>query len=215
MEKIAIIGAGGHARVIHDIVVKEKRYEVVCFFAKNVSKNQTFLDLPVFDQDDLHEHEVSKGLIAIGDNWLRSKVAESVLLKKPGFTFVSAIHPSASVGLHCKIGSGSVVMPGAVVGPNTRLGEHCIVNTQASVDHDCSLEDYSSVAPGAVLGGFVTLGSFSAVSLGAGIIHGKGIGSHTVVGAGATVLTDIGSHQVAFGTPCRSVRDRQEGDSYL
>ncbi len=215
MEKIAIIGAGGHARVIHDIVVKEKRFEVVCFFAKDVAKNQTFLDLPVFNQDDLNAHDLNKGLVAIGDNWQRSRVVEAVRLKKSGFTFVSVVHPSASVGLNSKIGAGSVVMPGAVVGANTQVGEHCIINTQASIDHDGCLEDYSSIGPGATLGGSVSLGAFSAISLGANVIHGRSIGAHTVVGAGATVLTDLASHQLAFGTPCRAVRERQEGESYL
>jgi acetyltransferase-like isoleucine patch superfamily enzyme len=106
-------------------------------------------------------------------------------------------------------------MAGAIINPNSTIGEHCIVNTASSIDHDSILERFSSVAPGVITGGNVRVGEFSALSLRAAVIHGCSIGPHTIVGAGATVLKDIPAFAVAYGTPARVVRTRAAGEKYL
>jgi acetyltransferase-like isoleucine patch superfamily enzyme len=106
-------------------------------------------------------------------------------------------------------------MPNAVVGPNTRVGRFCIVNTSASIDHDAAMADFSSLAPGAVTGGGVSIGRRSAVSMGAVIKHRVRIGDDCVVGAQSYVDKDLPDNVVAYGTPARSVRTRKAGDAYL
>jgi acetyltransferase-like isoleucine patch superfamily enzyme len=106
-------------------------------------------------------------------------------------------------------------MPGAIVNCGSSVGEFAVLNTQCSADHDCILGSYSSLAPGARLGGRVVIGEFSAIGIGAVIREGITIGNHTVVGAGSTVLRDLPSHVVAYGTPARVIRQRNPGDSYL
>jgi acetyltransferase-like isoleucine patch superfamily enzyme len=97
----------------------------------------------------------------------------------------------------------------------TVLGENVIINTGATVDHDCKIDSFASIAPGCTLGGNVTLGAFAALSLGAKVVHNKKIGIHTVVGAGSVVLNDIADYKIAYGSPCRVIRDRKEGEKYL
>jgi acetyltransferase-like isoleucine patch superfamily enzyme len=106
-------------------------------------------------------------------------------------------------------------MAGAVVNPNSSIGEHCIVNTASSIDHDSIIERFSSLAPGVTTGGNVRLKEFSVLSLRAAVIHGCTIGAHTVIGAGATVLRNIPDFCVAYGTPARVVRARKMGEKYL
>ena len=106
-------------------------------------------------------------------------------------------------------------MPGAVLGPDTRVGEHCIVNTGATLDHDGVLEDFSSLAPGVSAGGNVSIGELTAVAIGAVIVHRIRIGKNCVIGAGSTVLADIPALSIAYGTPARVVRTRSPGDPYL
>jgi sugar O-acyltransferase (sialic acid O-acetyltransferase NeuD family) len=214
MKKIAIIGAGGHARVVYDIILKQQQFEVEAFFALSPQEDQ-FLGHPLLEQELLYDHTLAAGVVAIGDNWIRAQVVKKILDQRAGFEFITAIHPSASIGYRAKVGPGTVVMPQVVVGPGTHVGSHCILNTSSAIDHDGRMEDYSSIAPGATLGGNVEVGEFSAISLGAQIIHGKRVGEHSVVGAGATVVQDIPSFKVAYGTPCKVVRERAKGDSYL
>jgi len=196
---IVIFGNGGHAKVIADIARLSKDYEFSGFITKE-------------NQDSL---SFKKGIIGVGDNYTRSKIAEDIIKQYPDFEFINLIHPRAIVADDIEFGVGNVIMAGATVNPGTRFSNHCIANTNCTIDHDCVLENYSSIAPGATLGGNVSLGEGSAVSLGANVIQGIKIGEHSVIGAGATVVNDIDKNIVAYGTPAKFVSNRLASDSYL
>jgi sugar O-acyltransferase (sialic acid O-acetyltransferase NeuD family) len=161
------------------------------------------------------EYDATAGIVAIGDNFARHTLVESIQSVMPDFAFVSAVHPSAQIGRGVSIGVGTVVMAGAIINPNSRVEEHCIVNTNSSVDHDNVIGRFSSIGPGATTGGNVRMGEFSALSLRAAVLHGRAVGIHSVIGAAATVVKDIPDYVVAYGTPARVVRARKPGDRYL
>ena len=142
-------------------------------------------------------------------------MAEKIKSLLPEFSFVTAIHPSASIARGVTIGAGSVLMAGVVVNSDSRIGGFCVLNTKSALDHDCEMGDFSSLAPGVTIGGKVSIGAFSAISLGANIIHGVNIGEQTVLGAGSVALKDIPDHSVAHGVPAKVIRKRQAGDKYL
>lgn len=209
---IVIFGAGGHAKVVVDIVEAQDVCHISCIIDHNC-KSDEFLGYPL-----LHEFSPSlpqAGIIAIGDNFVRAKVATDTLERSPNFRFVTAVHPSATVSRRSKVGSGTVIMPGVRVNSSTTVGQHCILNTNASVDHDNVIQNYVTVGPGATTGGNVTLEEFSMLGLGASCIHRTVIGKHAVVGAGSVVVRSIPSFSVAYGTPCRVHRMREAGDKYL
>ena len=220
MARIFVAGCSGHARVVVDTLERAGRHSIAGIIDSFVAPGTQALGLTVLGSElDLpvliEKHDATGTIVAIGDNFARYRVVERIRSLAPQLEFVTAIHPSAQIAKHVPIGAGTVVMAGAVINPNSSIGEHCIVNTMSSIDHDNILEDYSSVAPGAVTGGNVRIGQFSALSLQAGIVHGCRIGAHTIIGAGATVLDDIPDFCVAYGTPARIIRARCAGDRYL
>jgi sugar O-acyltransferase (sialic acid O-acetyltransferase NeuD family) len=219
--QILIVGSGGHARAVLDVVRSQGRYDAVGFIDGTKPKGSPCLgglrvigseaDLP----DICRDYRITRGLVAVGDNFQRRALTERLLALAPAFEIVSAVHPSAVVARDTILGPGTVVMPGAVVVSGSRLGRGCLVNTRASLDHDGVMEDFASLAPGAVTGGGVHLGACAAVGLGASVIHGCRIGAHAVVGAGAVVLDDIPPEVVAFGVPALVVRSRAPDEPYL
>ncbi|MEW6055176.1 MAG: acetyltransferase [Bdellovibrionota bacterium] len=210
-EPVLVFGAGGHAKVIIDILEKQGKYKIVGILDDSV-KTATALGYPVLGPESrLGEFKVTQGIVAIGDNWARSKLVERIGRLAPGFQFVVAIHPSAQIGKDVEIGPGSVVMAGTCINPSTKIGSHCIVNTASSIDHDCAVEDFASIGPGATLGGNCKIGKMSMVGLGASIIHQINVGEHALIGAGAAVVEDIPQNVVAVGTPARIVKERQPG----
>jgi len=214
MKSIAIFGAGGHFKVIADAIEKQGVFEIdVVVDDRRAGEVQ--LGRKVCSRDEFAAKGLGYGVVAIGDNFKRSKVAREIGERFPGFKFVSVIHPSASVARGAVIGDGAVVFAGAIVGPDARVGAHAIVNHGAQIDHDCVVGDFATLGPGAVLGGAVELGEYSSVLLGANVIHAVRIGAHTVVGAGATVLEDLPSHSVCFGAPAKKSRSRKEDEPYL
>ncbi|RMD85132.1 MAG: acetyltransferase [Candidatus Dadabacteria bacterium] len=210
MEELIVIGAGGHASVVIDAVEKQGRYSIVGIVDK--SKRGEYLGYDILgDETALTGYPETYLVIAIGDNWIRKNISDRVR----GFPFATIIHPSANIARDVKIGHGTVVLPGATVNTGATIGRHCIINTGAIIEHDCIVEDYAAVQPGAVLGGNSTLGLCSVIGIGASVIHGINIGDNSVIGAGSTVISDIESSVVAYGTPAKTARNRRKGEPYL
>lgn len=214
-QEIVIFGAGGHAKVIVDIIEKQNLYRI-----KNIietqPKSKNFMGYEVQSEKEFFENPyVQKGLIAIGDNFIRSNIANKLLSVLPSFKFVVAIHPSAQIAKNVVIGGGTCVMANVAVNTDSQIGEHVILNTNCSVDHDCTLQDFSSVAPNAALGGNCKIGTMSAISIGATVIHGINIGNNTVVGAGATVTRNLEENGLYIGTPAKLKATRTLGQKYL
>jgi len=220
MKNIVIIGASGHGSVVLDIIEKEGKYNVVGFIDTYKGKARLKNGYEILGGEDelpylMEKFNFSAGIVAIGDNWIRKKLADRISAIVPNFRFVSTIHPQAIIGRDVRIGKGTVIMPGAIINSNSFIGNFCIINTNASLDHDGVMGGYSSLAPRASTGGHVHIGQFSAICLGANVIEGINIGHHTVVGAGSLVVDNIKSHVVAYGAPSKVVRSRDEGEPYL
>lgn len=201
-----LIGAGGHAKVIADILIESGRSPAA--FLDDAPKHNRILGIAVIKGLELPQPD-SAVIVAVGDNFTREQLAQRYN------TFDIAVHPTAIVSRDAEIGPGTVVMAGAVINAGTRVGTHCIINTGAIVDHDCLISDYAHVAPGATVGGNVRIGKGSMVGLGASVIHGRSIGDNTIVGAGSTVARDLPPCVVAVGSPARAVRTRAPSDRYL
>lgn len=213
---IIIYGCGGHAKVVADIVEKTGKYQIIGFIDDTRSECGTFLDYPVYTSiSNPHLDAITAGIVAIGDNWVRACVVEKIIQQIPHFQFITAVYPSTHIGRGVKIGCGTVIMPGVTINADTFIGRHCILNTSSSIDHDCKFEDFVSIAPGVIVGGNVTIGPSTAVGLGTKVIHRIDIGQNTVIGAGSLVTKSLPDNIMAYGSPCKFVRARNYGDSYL
>ena len=220
MADIVIYGASDHGRYTIDIVERAGRDRVVGVIDDRTPVGTELYGYPVIGSGAelvalKEQYGFTGGLVAIGDNWVRRRVASDIRALDPTFEFPTAIHPFTSIGRDASIGEGTVIMAGAVVNGSCIVGAHCFIATKASLDHDSRLGDAASMSPDATTGGRVSVGTCSTLSIGSTVIHGITIGDHTVIGAGSTVVSDIGDCVVAFGTPCRPVRERAIGDRYL
>lgn len=211
---IVIIGAGGHATSVADVAVAAG-FRLSCFIdpARVGQTHLGVLVLAALDQA-LSDRSASFA-IAVGDNFLREKIWRETSRQLQLNAFPALIHPRAHVSSFSAVGPGSVVMAGATIGANTKVGNFCIVNTQAALDHDNYLGDFASIAPGAVTGGGVTLGERAAIGIGAAIKHNVSIGADVVVGAQSYLNKDSDGPCVMYGTPARLIRVRELGEPYL
>lgn len=213
-ERLLIFGAGGHAVSVASVALS-CGYEISGFIDANRA-GTTLCGYPVLGGlDAVAARPLPALAIAVGDNAGRQRVHGELLEAFGPLHFPCLIHASAVVSSFSTVGEGTVLMPGAVVGANTRVGRFCILNTRSSIDHDGTLADFASLAPGAVTGGHVHLGERAAVSIGATVKHGVTIGADSVVGANSYVNRDVPGHHVVYGTPARTVRRRNTGDPYL
>lgn len=209
MKEIILLGAGGHAAVILDIL----KAQIACGEQIHIkgllddSDKLTCMGYPVLgpiSKINQYMDEKTYFIIAIGANQVRQQLATLL----PDDKFYTVIHPSAILGSGVSVGSGSVVMPNVTINANSQIGRHVIVNTGAIVEHDNVIEDYVHLSPRATLCGGVTVGQMTHVGAGATVIQGKVIGKNSIIGAGATVITNIPDEVVAVGTPAKVIKER-------
>jgi sugar O-acyltransferase (sialic acid O-acetyltransferase NeuD family) len=218
--KILLIGSSWHASVLLDAIKLAGLYDFVGYLDDTLPAGTLRNGYPVLgglkDASRIcSKHAVSNAVMGIGDNWWRRKLYSDLIENCPNLTFPVVRHPSAIVADSARIGKGAAIVAGSHVGPNSLVGDFCILNTSSSIDHDCTLADFSSVAPGVKTGGLVRIGECSAIGVGASISDRISIGCHSVVGTGATVVRDIPDLVVAYGNPARVRRSRSEGEPYV
>lgn len=209
-EKIFVFGASGHAKVVIDIIEKQGSYDVACLADDDASlKNTTVYGYHVIGgKQELLAGNIRKGIVAIGSNRARRSVAAWMFAN--GFDLVSAVHPSAQLARGVTVGTGSVVMAGAVINSDSSIGCNVIVNTRASIDHDCIIGDGVHIAPGVTLCGTVQIGDGTFVCAGATIIPNLTVGRNVVIGAGSTVISTVPDCTLVVGSPARHIKKLEE-----
>ncbi len=219
-KKVVIIGSSGHAKVVIDIFEASKSHQIIGLLDSYRQKGEKTLSYEILgDENVINEliqiHKNLEFFIAIGDNWARNEFKNKIITIHKNIKFATAIHPSATISQHVKIGSGTCIMPGAIVNTNCNIGEFCILNTNSSLDHDCIMKHSSSLAPKVCTGGYVEIEEYSAISIGAIIKDRIKIGKHTVIGAGSLVLKDCEPMSIYYGLPAKKIRHRKVGEKYL
>lgn len=210
--KILIIGAGGHARVIADII-RLQGHTIVGYLDDDSSLiGQLIYGVPVLGKIDSYQsYTYDKMILGIGSNPTRFALRTGLLKDIPDDDWYQAIHPTAIISDFATIAVGSVIMAGVIINTGAEIHRQVIINTGAMIDHDCAIHDYAHVAPGVNLAGGVKVGTGTLVGIGASVIPYQSIGSWSIIGAGAVVTADVPSNVTAVGIPAKITSRRDEG----
>jgi len=203
-DKLIIIGASGHGKVVADIAIKMNKWQSIAFLDDDQSiKTSMGLEVIGKTADASTYKDEADFFVAIGSNATREKIQEKLI--EQGSSVVSLIHPSAVIGSDVEIGIGSVVMAGVVVNSSSRIGKGCIVNTSSSLDHDNVIKDYVHISPGVMTAGSVEIGKSTWLGIGSVVSNNVNICNGCKVGAGAVVVKDITEPGTYVGVPVRRV----------
>lgn len=203
--EIYLYGAGGHAKVIADIM-EGLGLSIKGVFDKDPSVK--FID----NKYPLHLHlnstEIDDNIrfvVGIGNNTIRKRLVEGELI---GNIFATIIDRTAIVSKYAKIEEGTVVMPGVILNIDVKVGRHCIINTKASIDHDCIIADFVHISPNVSLAGNVVVGEGTHIGIGATVIQGIKIGKYCMIGAGAVIIRDVPDGVTVVGNPGRIIKEK-------
>ena len=198
MNRLVIVGAGGHGKVLADNALKNG-YTDISFV--DDSMWGSCMDFPIIgtvaDIERLNDG-VTDFVIGIGNNAVRKIIAEGY-----DVNWVTLIHPSAQIAANVVIEKGTVVMAGAVINACAKVGAHCIINTMAAVEHDNVLENYVHISPKVGLGGTVRVGECTHIGIGASVSNNVDICCSCVIGAGTVVIDDIKESGTYVGVPAK------------
>ncbi|MBY7663304.1 acetyltransferase [Staphylococcus agnetis] len=202
MKKLVLIGNGGHAKVIRDIVSLSEEYQLAGYLDGKI--NEYFVkDNIFFDSlNNIHKYRNNYYFcIAIGNNYVREKIYLNSDI--PINQYATLIHPSAIISSSVKIGFGTVVMANVVINADATIGDHAIINTGAIVEHDNILSNYVHISPNATLTGGVIVGKSVHIGAKAVVNPLKEVGDNSIVGSGATVVTNVEACTTVIGTPAK------------
>ena len=192
-----LFGASGHAKVIIDIL-EGNGVQVEKIYDDNPRTDNIF-GIGVEHSSQIGENKAA--IISVGNNTNRKKISE-----KYKFQYQIAVHKTAAISVHSKIGEGTVAMANVAVNPSVEIGKHCIINTGAVLEHDCKISDFAHISPNAALAGNVEVGEGTHVGIGASVIQGIKIGKWATIGAGAVVIKDVPDFAVVVGSPARIIK---------
>ena len=212
-EKIVIIGAGQHARVVLYNIEEQNKYEVIGFLDSDDNRIGNIFEekkiLGNYQKENLREFSkkigTNKFFIGFGNMKYRKKVFDYFI--NNGWEAVNIIHPDAVVSKNARLGKGILIECGCLITPNPVIGNNVVVNTGSQVNHENIIEDNVYIASGVILSGGIKIGENTLLDDGVIITLGCSVGKNSLIGAGAVVTKNIPDKVVAYGSPCKVIRE--------
>jgi sugar O-acyltransferase (sialic acid O-acetyltransferase NeuD family) len=196
---ISIIGAGGHSKVIIDIIRELGNYNIVGIYDDN--KNGYFSGIKIIGKISEINNTTDYFIIGIGNDKIRKKIAEEYHQLK----WATLIHPKTIIAKTAIIKEGSVVCAGAIIQTEVEVGKHCIINTNCSIDHESIIGNYCSICPSSTICGQVKVGESSFIGANSTIIQTIEVGKECIIGAGSVVIRNIHSNTKVVGNPAKII----------
>ncbi len=156
---LVLIGAGGHASSVIDILNVSEDYNIIGLVDSNFKKIKSLQGCPVLGGDEILPELKEKADYAIitvghvGDISIRKHLFD--LAQSLHFKLPVIISPYAYVSKTASIGFGTVIHHGAIVNANAKIGNNCIINSRALIEHDACIEDNCHISTGAIVNGGV------------------------------------------------------------
>lgn len=211
--KTIIVGAraDGHAKVVLEILLAMKQFDIAGFIDDDESKiGETIRGYEVIGTmqqlpELMKKLAISKGIVAIGHNAMRRKLTQKLI--HSGIEVINAIHPTAHFDSDVQIGYGCYIAQGVIVVTGTKIGNSVNIHTAASIDHDNIIEDGANIAPGVHTAGRVTICKDAFLGTGTIVIPDIVIGEAAITGAGSVVVKNVDFYTQVIGIPAKKVKN--------
>ena len=192
MEEILILGMGGHANSVIDVIERENKYKIVGHVVNDNNCSDKNRKYPILGKDNELPHLFNEGIryAAVGIGYLGKGQLRQHLyeeLQNIGFQLPGICDPTSIIASNVVIGEGSFIGKGAIVNRNAIIGKMCIINTGAIIEHDCMVNDFTHISVGTVLCGGVVVGEGVFVGANATVIQGQILEPQCIVGAGMVI----------------------------
>jgi len=202
IKKLIMLGAGGHAMVLMDILALTKD-DIIAYVSpssQNIrqcfsGKKQLFSDDEVlnYSPDDV---ALINGVGFTPANHLQTELYN--FFTEKGYEFASIISPFAIVSPNAKLAVGVQILHKAVVQAGAFIKENSVINTAAIIVHDCEIGRNNHIAPNATLCGSVKTQQNVFIGSGATVIPNIIIGKYAVIAAGAVINKNVNEQQTVY-----------------
>ena len=160
-------------------------------------------NMTVFNEVDLNDYDS----FTLGVYQPQHKIKIIQTLNPDMNKFINIIHGGLDISHMSKLGKGLLVNSKVSIAAHTTIGDFVSINRHVSIGHHTVINDFCSINPGTNIAGNVTIGEGTTIGMGTNILHQVKIGKNTIIGAGSVVTKDIPDNVVAYGSPCKIIRD--------
>jgi UDP-perosamine 4-acetyltransferase len=209
--KIIIIGSGGQARILHEILSYDRNFEIVAFVDYLPrSGKENIKGIPILGDHSVVPGLIKKGvkgiIIAVAANDIRAAHFEK--FRSMGLEFINAVHPTAKLAASVRLGSGVTISMGAIISTGVNIADNVLINTGAIIDHEDEIQEHAHIGPGCSLAGRVIVKRGATVNIGSVVRENLTIGENAVIEPGSVVLESIPDGAYASGTPAKVIKSR-------
>jgi sugar O-acyltransferase (sialic acid O-acetyltransferase NeuD family) len=209
--KLLIIGKGDNiiTMILDNLYSNKNTPEIHIYNNLKLPILNTFehdeFDIKVLEDLDLNDYD--KFVLGVYQPHHKIKIIES--LKPDVNKFTNIIHNGLDISKMSKIGRGVLINSKVSIAAHTTIGDFVSINRNVSIGHHTIIKDYCSINPGVNIAGNVVIGEGTTIGMGTNILHTVKIGNNSIIGAGSVVTKDIPDNLVAYGSPCKIIKENR------
>jgi sugar O-acyltransferase (sialic acid O-acetyltransferase NeuD family) len=206
---LLIIGKGDNiiTMILDNLCSNELKKNIVIYnnLGLPISNNFDHDDFPIKVLEFVNFEEYHEYVLGVYQPSHKIKIINSVNPIKS--KFISTIHKGLDISKTSKLGIGLLINSKVSIAAHTTIGDFVSINRHVSIGHHTKIGDYTSINPGVNIAGNVTIGEGCTIGMGCNILEGIIIGHNTIVGAGSVVTKDLPDNVIAYGSPCRVIKE--------
>ena len=215
MEKVILIGTGGHAAEVREYIYYHNRlkpdlaFELLGFIDVNDELHTKYNYKEPF-LGAVEDHKIRQDvqyMFCFGNMIYKQQLVK--LFKHAGAKFLTLIHPTALIAESCSIGQGVLISHNASVGPMAVIGDFNILNSRCTIGHDSTLENYNFISPQVSLSGNTSIGSYNMFGVNSATIPGVSIGDNNTIGAGSIITRNVAHNGIIVGVPGKKIKTKE------
>lgn len=179
MDKIILIGGGGHAHACIDVIEQARKFDIAGIVEHNENTSDHAYGYPIIGtDDDLVSLKLKFKYAFISIGFIKTSSHRKNIYNKLiqlGYHLPVIISPNAYVARDVAIGGGTIIMHNALINAGTKIGLNCIINTKSLIEHDSVIGDNCHISTSSVINGNVNVGKDVFIGSNATVIQGSKI----------------------------------------
>ena len=216
-KSLLIFGSGSQAKLSYNIAKLTKEYDTIKIisFKKSTTNNKKIIFLKKIENLKTYLKKNTFGLVALGDNFHRKELVTKINKKFKMFKWATIIAQNSDIGKNVRIGVGTMIMKSVFINDDTKIKDHCLINSKCVIEHDNKIYNFASLGPKVTTGGNVIVGASSFLGIGSTIKNSIKIGSNTTIGAGSVIIKDCEKNSIFAGVPGKKISKRKKNTIFF
>ncbi len=192
MNKLLLIGCGGHAKSIIDVVENTKDWKIAGLIGLKKEIGKEIKGYKVIGTDEninSFRNSFDFAFIGIGsikDQTKRENIFQNLLENE--YEIPIFISKNAYVSVNALIGEGTFISHGAIINTFAKVGSNCIINSKVLLEHDVEIGDNCHISTGVIINGGCKIGNNTFIGSGSILRENIEIPSNTIISAGKRIM---------------------------